>query len=389
MKLNNSQKLWVQSIRRQIHQTPELSFKEFKTSKLIETELNKLDYEPKIIAKTGVTAVTGNTNGKIIGFRADMDALPLKESKTSINKDYISKVDGQMHACGHDSHVAIMLGVANLLQNNEDFKKNNAAKFIFQPAEEGGAGAATMIKEGALKTPVPDILLAGHVSPSLEAGHFGIVRGISHASADMFKIIVKGKGGHAARPELTIDPIVASANLIIQIQTIISRNINALKPAVITIGMVQGGTKCNIIPDSVELQGTIRSHDEESRLHIIKRIKELAKGLDKTFRTSTNFKMYDSYPMCYNNEELTEFIYEKAVKILGKKLVHWWAPSMGGEDFAFYTSHLPCSMLRIGTRNEKKGITNPIHNSKFDIDEVAMYSAVHLFSELSVEYVKN
>jgi amidohydrolase len=277
--------------------------------------------------------------------------------------------------------MAIMLGVANILAKEQELRDKINLKFLFQPAEEGGAGAERMIKESALKNPTPDILLAGHVSSQMEVGHFGFVKGIAHAAADTIQITVNGSGGHAARPEKSIDPVVAAASLIMQLQTIITRNIDALSPAVLTIGSIQGGTKSNIIPEVVVLRGTIRTHDKTTRDIFLKRIKEMCKGIDQIFGTTSHFEIGDAYPACFNHVELTEFMYETALELFGNKKVHWINPSMGGEDFAYFTQKVPGTMIRLGCLNTKKGITYPCHNPQFDVDERVLDHSVVLFSE--------
>ena len=380
---------WLLQIRRDFHMYPEIAYKEIRTSNKIARILNDLGLEVKTgIGKTGVMGLLkGRYPGKTIGLRADMDALPITEKN---NVDYTSKKKGLMHACGHDAHITIMLGVVKYLVDNglKNLLKGNV-KFIFQPAEEGGAGAKAMIEDGILENPDVDRVIACHMFPGLQIGHVGIFETQSHASADAVRLFIKGKGGHAARPELCDDPIVAASYFVTQIQTIASRNITPSDSIVVTIGKFVGGTAYNIIPDSVELLGTVRALDEKVRLKAKHRLIEITKGLKKSFNLKECILDYqDGYPVCINDKKVSLFMKNIASQVIGKDYVHILKPGMGGEDFAYYALQKPSSIIMLGSANKKKGINSALHSSTFDIDEGVLKIGVDIFSRAVIEYLR-
>lgn len=358
--------------RRHIHKNPELSGCEFETAKFIESKLKELNIPFKRINKTGVCAVlSGGKKGKTIALRADMDALPVLEENTV---EYKSVNPGVMHACGHDSHVAVLLGAAALLSKEKADLKGNI-KFIFQPAEETADGAKGMIKGGALKNPKPDMILGLHVCPWIKSGKIGIKYGEMMAAVDKFEIEIKGKLAHGAYPELGKDAIVAAANFINSVQTIVAREISPLDSAVITIGKISGGTAYNIICDKVKLIGTVRTFNNSVRQTVKKSILNKLKGLETAFgvKCKADYKFIDE-PLI-NTKSATDFCFTAAKEFYGEKNVEIVEkPSMGGEDFANYLEHVPGNFMYVGVSKDKK-TSNSWHSNNFNIDETALPKA--------------
>jgi len=362
----------VVGYRRQLHTYPELSFQEIKTSEFIAARLRefKIPFR-RGIAKHGVVGLLEGKNprNKVIALRADMDALPIHE-KNKVS--YCSKNAGVMHACGHDVHMASLLGTARILSElRNEFE--GTVKFIFQPAEEKAPGGASiMIKEGVLKNPKPEYILAQHVTPELDVGKIGFRAGKFMASSDELYITIKGKGGHAAQPDRLIDPVVIASHLIVSLQQIVSRHASPLMPTVLSFGKVVANGATNIIPDEVRLEGTLRTFDESWRADAKLKMKQLAESLVKSMGGSCDFKIVEGYPFLRNNEKLTESISGWAKDYVGESNVVHMEPRMGSEDFAFYSQQIPACFYRLGTGNSKKGINTPVHTSAFDIDEKAL-----------------
>jgi amidohydrolase len=376
---------WLVEIRRTIHMHPELGFEEFETSKLVSEWLEKFGlHVEKGLAKTGVVGLLeGKKPGKTVAIRADMDALPMEESN---QVPYVSKVKGKMHACGHDAHVTILLGVAKYFSSIKDQLKGNI-KWIFQPAEEGGGGGRIMVEEGVLDNPKVDAIFGAHVYPLLPMGKIGVCEQEALAAADRFIIKIIGQGGHAASPHLSKDPILAAGHLITQLHSVVSRNVNPLESAVITIGKVSGGTAFNIIPDEVELLGTLRSLSSQVREALKSRIEEVIQGTVRSFGMDYQFQFEYGYPVLINDPEMARFVASACEKGIGKENVEILKPSMGGEDFAYYLEKVPGSFFRLGCRNEKKGIVHPYHSSLFDIDEEVLPFGVEMFVRIIKEYL--
>jgi amidohydrolase len=319
-----------------------------------------------------------------VAIRADMDALPLEEPN---RVPYASKTKGKMHACGHDAHVTILLGVARFFSSIRDRVKGNI-KWIFQPAEEGGGGGKVMVEEGVLENPKVDAIFGAHVFPFLAMGKVGIYEREGMAAADRFTIKVIGKGGHAATPHVSKDPILAAGHLITQIHSIVSRDVNPLDSAVVTIGKVSGGTAFNIIPDEVDLIGTVRSLNPQVREKIKSRIEEMARGIVHSFGMDYRFEFEYGYPVLINHLEMTKLVTAACSKGIGKENVEVLKPSMGGEDFAFYLEKVPGAFFRLGCRNEEKGIIHPFHSSLFDIDEEVLPFGVEMFTRVIDQYLE-
>ncbi len=375
---------WLIEIRRTIHMHPELGFEEAETSRLISGWLEKFGIPFMGMAKTGVIGVLeGQKGGKTVAIRADMDALPLEESN---QVPYRSKVKGKMHACGHDAHVTILLGVARLFSSMRSQVKGNI-KWVFQPAEEGGGGGRVLVEEGVLENPKVDAIFGAHLFPDLQIGKIGIHEKEGLAATDRVTIKFIGRGGHGAYPHAGRDPILAAGHLITQIHSIVSRNIAPLDSAVISLGKIQGGTAFNIIPDEVEILGTVRSLNEAVREHLKSRLEQVTQGTARSFDVDYRFDFQYGYPALVNDPEMSRLVASACAKGIGKENVESIRPSMGGEDFAYYLQKIPGSFFRLGTRNENKGITHPFHSSRFDIDEDVLPFGVEMFARIIDEYL--
>ena len=370
--------------RRDFHSHPELGFEEHRTSAVIKEFLQKEGIEYKEVAGTGISAVIKGNGQKTIALRADMDALPLLDKKQC---DYCSKEAGKMHACGHDAHLAILLGAAKILNTMKEELKGNI-KLIFEPAEETVGGARFMIKEGVLEEPVVDAVIGLHVDESMEAGKIGIKKDVVNAASNPFTIKVLGKGGHGAHPDTTIDPIVIASNIIIALQTIISREIPPTDPAVITVGSIHGGTAQNIIPEEVELRGIIRTMKTEHREYVKKRLVEVAEGISQSMRGKCEITIDESYPCLYNNDDMVMALRNSAEAIIGKENIEELkVPSMGVESFAYFSLEKPSVFYFLGSGNREKGIMNPAHGSYFDIDEDCLSVGVAIQCKTAYDYL--
>ncbi|MBD3638615.1 MAG: amidohydrolase [Crocinitomicaceae bacterium] len=364
------------AIRRHIHQHPELSFKEFETSKFIQSKLKEwgIDFTSGIV-ETGIVALIRPEKEtiKCIALRADMDALPITEKTDT---PYRSVHEGVMHACGHDVHTAMLLGAAKVINDNRD-ALNCQVKLIFQPGEEKlPGGASLMIEQGVLENPKVDEIYALHVFPELEAGKIGMRSGMYMASTDEIYMTVKGKGGHGAMPHQNIDPILISAHLITSLQQIVSRNCPPHIPCVLSFGRIEGLGATNVIPDKVELQGTFRTMDEKWRDKAHGLIQQHASDLVKSMGGTIEVNIVRGYPFLENNPELTESAREKAAQVLGADNITDLPLRLTAEDFSYFSQKIPSTFIRIGVRNEAKGITKPVHNAEFDIDESAILTGI-------------
>ena len=348
-------------LRRDFHMHPELGFEEQRTLKIVEEYLKELGIKTKRMATTGVVGYLDNGGNITIALRADMDALPIQEEN---DVPYKSRYPGKMHACGHDAHTAMLLVAAKILSQR---KLKGNVRFLFQPAEEGLNGAKRMIDDGALKG--VDKIIGLHVWAELPSKVIAISPGPIMASVDHFKIIIRGKGGHGASPHQTNDPILCASSLITSLQSIVSRNISPLESAVVTVGKISGGTAFNIIPENVEMEGTVRTFSEEVRSLIERRLGEIVKhhSLALGCRGELIYKKLNSATV--NDEELAQIGKEVASKIT--RVVEQ-KKTMGGEDFSEYARIIPGLFVYLGIRNEEKGIIYPHHNPRFNIDEDAL-----------------
>ena len=363
--------------RRDFHQYPELGFDEHRTSKIIGEALKKMGLAPQMnVGKTGVTADLTFGEGPTIALRADMDALPMQETS---GLDFSSKHDGVMHACGHDGHMAMLLGAAKVLtQNGDSF--NGTVRFIFQPAEEGAGGARYMIEDGCLDG--VDEIYGIHVWNYQPVGEVGITDGPVLAAADMFEINIKGIGGHGAAPQGTIDAVVVASHLVQALQTIVSRNTNPLEGTVVTIGTINGGHNFNIIADEVTLSGTARAYTEENRNLIKTRMTEIIDGVAKTFGAEISFDYEDGYPPTINHTGPADKVLKAAERVVGEKAGMPYL-SMGGEDFSYYLQKIPGCFFFVGSApNDQKLFETPHHCSHFTMDERALLVGPSIYLNL-------
>ena len=375
----------VVSIRRHIHRYPELSFKEIETSRFVSSVLSEIGIEHTSgIAGTGIVAtIKGrDAHSRTISLRADMDALPIVEQTGA---EYQSENVGVMHACGHDVHTSSLLGAAMILHDLREYW-NGSIQLIFQPGEEVlPGGASLMIKEGIFEKLKPQAIYGQHVFPELPAGTVGFRPGKYMVSCDELYLTVKGKGGHGAKPDKTIDPVLISAHLIIALQQVVSRWSNPQMPSVLSIGKVEAKGATNIIPNEVVMHGTFRTFDETWRADAHLRMKELAYGLVKSMGGELDFQLDVGYPVLFNDEKLTLSARTLAEEFLGKDKVVDLDMRTTAEDFAYYSHHMPACFYRLGTAGADGSCAYPVHNSKFNIDESALKTGMGLMAYLAVQ----
>jgi len=382
-----SQSNWIVDIRRQLHRFPELMYEEIKTSKLVRETLDELDisYESGI-AETGVVATLGSGDSPCIALRADMDALPIQE-ETDI--PFRSEIDGRMHACGHDCHTAMLLGAAKLLKERESALQGTV-RLIFQPAEEGGAGGKRMCNAGVLENPRVEQIFGLHVWPLLPTGTVGSRRGTFLAAAGEVMITIHGKGGHAAQPHVCIDPVVAAAKVVTELQTIISRNLDPLDSGVISITAIHGGEAYNVIPESVQMSGTIRALTMNRLDWLQDRVKSMAAQVAAANDCEATIEFPGNvYPPTVNNAAVWNTVQAIAGELLGPDAVHEVPPVMGGEDFAFYTEQVPGCFVGLGIRNVESDCTHNVHHPLFKVDEDALPIGSALHVCFAVETLQN
>jgi amidohydrolase len=373
-------------IRHHIHSNPELSFQEFETQKFIENYLqNTLGLKTKRLAGTGVVALIEgkNPSKKVVGLRADMDALPILEANDG--RTYRSTVDGVMHACGHDVHATCLLGAATILNQFKD-EFEGTVKLIFQPGEEKlPGGASIMINEGVLNNPKVDFMIGQHVMPFVSVGNVGFRRGLYMASADEIFVTIKGKGGHGAMPHLGTDPVTITAQMIVALQQIVSRNANPIIPSVLTFGKMTANGSTNVIPNEVKLEGTFRTLDEKWRSEAHEKMIKAARGIVEGLGGTVEFEIRKGYPFLKNDEILTQKCESFATEYLGVSHVEALDIWMAAEDFSYFSQEVPSCFYRLGTRNEIKGTTFGVHHPNFDIDEDAIENGAGLMAYLAIE----
>ncbi len=354
--------------RRYLHQHPELGFQEENTARFVADKLRSFGIETQTgVAKTGVVGLLHGTQpGKTVLLRADMDALPIEELN---DVPYKSQVSGVMHACGHDSHTAMLLGVARLLSERKEEIKGTV-KFIFQPSEEiPPGGAKPMIEAGVLENPHVDAAFGVHIGQDLPVGTIGVCAGPTNAASDGFIATIRGIGGHAARPHGCVDPIVVAAQCISALQTLVSREVNPLRQAVITVGSLHAGTVANIIPEEAIMKATVRTFDEAVRQNLAERIPALITGIAAAMRAEAEVQYRFGYPALVNDAEMTDLVREAAREVVGADKVIEREPGMGGEDMAYFLQHVPGCFFRIGSRNPARGLIYGHHHPRFDIDD--------------------
>lgn len=387
----------VVKIRQHLHRYPELSFEEYKTAEFICSVLDKfkIPYQTGYV-KTGIVAlIKGNKpEKKVIALRGDMDALPINEKN---NVPYCSVNDGVMHACGHDVHSACVLGAAMILNELKD-QFEGTVKLIFQPGEEVlPGGASLMIKEKVLEHPRVEVAIAQHVFPSMETGKVGFRSGMYMASTDELHITIKGKGGHAAMAGDYINPIVAAAEIIIELQKAfpyeidhegVARNIHNQIPTVIAFGKIEGLGATNVVPEQVKLEGTFRTMDESWRKEVHDTIRSIIREIEKRYQVFIHADIQHGYPFLVNDETVTNQCYKAAQEYLGKENVEELPLRMTAEDFSYISQVVPSCFYRLGTGNKEKGITSGVHTSTFDIDESALKTGSGLMAWLALEQLK-
>jgi amidohydrolase len=379
---------WLVNLRCELHQIPELAYKEEKTAAKICQVLDQFGIEHQAqVGGTGIVArITSGKKGAVVAFRADMDALPLVEANDA---PYQSRHPGVMHACGHDGHVAIALGIIRWLQEQR-WPQTGCGEILifFQPAEEGGAGAKAMLATGLFDSEPVRAIFAGHMNPELPVGKLELIDGIAHAATNTLRIRIKGKGGHGATPQLCIDPIVAGAYLVTQLQTITSRYLSPLDSAVVTIGQFHAGTAENIIPEEATLFGTLRTLRPEVRMLALRRIDAMVRGLDLTFGVTSAVENIEGYPAQVNHSELLNFMKSCIEETFGAEAVYIGRPRMGAEDFAYFCQKWPGVMVGLGCHDPAQGFQYPLHSPHFDIDERVLDQGVQLFGTALVRYLE-
>ncbi|MES2560454.1 MAG: M20 family metallopeptidase [Bacteroidota bacterium] len=380
---------YVVSLRRHIHQHPELSFQEYNTQAFVEHKLREMgitDIEHK--AKTGlVVHIKGkNPDIKTIALRADMDALPIVEQN---DVPYKSQNEGVMHACGHDVHTSSLLGAAMILNDLKD-SFEGTIKLLFQPGEEKlPGGASIMIRENALQNPQATSIIGQHVMPLLPAGTIGFREGLYMASTDELYVTIKGKGGHGAMPHLNIDPVLIMAHMITALQSLVSRRANPIIPSVLSFGKVIANGATNVIPDEVKLEGTFRTLDEDWRAEAHVLMVKTATQLAESMGGSCEFEVRKGYPFLMNDLNVTRRAKEGAREYVGAENVVDLDIWMAAEDFAYYSQEMPACFYRLGTRNEKRGITSSVHTPTFDIEEDALELSAGLMAWLAVKELES
>ena len=381
----------IMNWRRELHKIPELGLFLPKTSEFIKEKLdswgiNYITYNDN----SGIVALLGKSGGKCIALRADMDALPIKE-ETGL--EYASQNEN-MHACGHDCHAAMLLGVAKILKDHED-ELNGYVKLFFQPGEEGPGGAPVMIADGCMENPHVDAIYAIHVTNSedgMKQGDIRLMYGDVSAADDQFDLYVKGRGGHGAAPHMCVDPVVVATNIIQTFQTIVSREISPIEPCVITVATLQAGRGAeNIISDTCYMRGTVRNKNMKNREYVLRRMEEVVKGICYAMRADYEFKLDYGYVPVVNEEKMTDSLIASANKVLGEDCVHvWGTQQMGGEDAGFYYQLVPgCFFNLVCQARHTDGKVYPGHNSKFVVDDSLLYRGTAVFVQGAIDYLND
>lgn len=375
------------AIRRDLHQHPELGFQEHRTSGIVAKQLAELGYEVQTgVGQTGVVGLIGGKedNGRTVLLRFDMDALPIEEAN---DVPYRSQTPGVMHACGHDGHVAIGLGVARLLARRRD-DLPGTIKLMFQPAEEGLGGAKAMIEDGVLKGPDVNVALGLHVSSQVPLGRAAFRSGPMMAASDRLDVTVRGKGGHAAHPDGTVDAVLVASQLVVALQTIVSRNLNPDASGVVTVGALHAGDAANVIAETATLRGSIRSFDPEVRKLLHQRIREIAAGVAQSFGATIDVTITLGVDATVNAPAPTELVHEVAKEVFGDERIDPTFRTMGSEDFSAVLAAVPGNFFFLGARNDERNLNFPHHNPRFDFDEACMPQGVAVLCEAAVRALK-
>lgn len=376
---------YTQFLRRDFHRHPELGFQEFRTSGVVARELNALGLEVTAgVAKTGVVGLLeGARPGPVVMLRFDMDALPIVEESLA---EYTSTYPGVMHACGHDGHTAIGLTVARLLQAHRE-EISGTVKLVFQPAEEGLGGAEGMIAEGVLDNPIPDVALGLHLWNDRPVGWLGVTSGPAMASSDIFQVKISGKGGHGAIPHLAVDPVLASAHIVTALQSIVSRNVSPLQTAVVSVTAIQGGEAFNVIPQSVELKGTLRTFDPAVREVAVRRFEEIIQNTAAAMGCKAEINLKKLTPALINDEHVAARVQRVAQALLPGDTLEREFSTMGAEDMAFFLEKIPGCFVFVGSANHELGLDAPHHHPRFDVDERALPRGAALLAAVTLEFL--
>jgi amidohydrolase len=372
----------VLALRRHLHRFPELSGEEHGTSETVQRKLEEHDIPFTAgYAGTGVLGVVeGGRQGRTVALRADMDALPIPEEN---DHDFVSEVEGVMHACGHDAHTAMLVGAGWLLRDVRD-ELPGRVLLVFQPAEEASptGGAQRMMREGVFGEHRPDVIFAQHVSPELPVGRVGVRGGAITGASDRFKVTIEGEGGHASKPHQTIDAIVVANQVINSLQTVVSRDVDPLRSAVLTVGKIRGGTRYNAIAQRATLEGTIRTFSPETKERVKERFHTIVRGVAESMEASVRIRYLDGYPATMNTPEWAERVRKTAQELLGEGATPEIEPSLGGEDFGRFLLEYPGAYFRLGTASPHTRDRKRLHDSRFDIDEAALGPGTELLAQL-------
>ena len=369
--------------RRYFHMNPEPSFNEYDTSKVVQEELTKIGIPFEIFAKTGIIAtIKGKNPGKTVLLRADMDALEVCEKN---NVSYKSQKEGLMHACGHDGHIAMLLGAAHVLNEIKN-DISGEIKLFFQPAEEIAKGAKAMIEESKIIDSI-DAAFAIHLWQGVPVGKISLESGARMAAADLFSIKVKGKSGHGSMPHETIDAVVVASAIVMNLQHLVSRNTNPLDTLVVTVGKLTAGTRHNIIAGEALLEGTIRSFSDEVWKKIPEQIERVVKNTAAAYNAEAEIDLVRATPPLVNNQDISDILKASAEKLYGEEVVTKYEKTPGGEDFAYFTQAVPGALAFVGIRNDEKGINSPHHNETFDMDEEALEMGANLYAQFAIDFL--
>src|SRR5215472_1901662 len=371
--------------RRAIHRRPELAYEERATAALVQARLDQLDVPLRSgVGGTGVIGlIKGARPGRTVLLRADMDALPIQEESGG---EFASTNPGVMHACGHDAHTAVLLGAARLLADRRAELTGNV-KLMFQPGEEGGAGAVRMIDDGLLEDPPVDAAFMLHVAHHVYAGQVAAAAGPVLAGANAFTITLEGLGGHASRPSTTVDPVVVAAHVVTALQTLVSRETAPEQPAVVTLGSLAAGTTHNVIPDRAVIKGTIRAYSGDLMTHLERRLEDVAQGVARAMRADARVEYQLRYPPTVNDPAMAELLAGAARSTLGSDAVLEAQPLMAAEDFSFVLQRVPGAMLSLGVRARDWREPRPVHTARFDLDESALPVGVAAMTAVALEFL--
>ncbi len=371
--------------RRDLHRHPELAFEERRTAALVADHLGRLGYQVRTgVGKTGVVGLLeGARPGKTVLLRFDMDALPIEEAN---EMEYVSQVPGKMHACGHDGHTAIGLGVAALLARHRD-ALSGRVKLVFQPAEEMTGGARAMVADGVLENPAPDVALGLHLWNSLPVGRAIVQAGPLMAAATHFKLTIHGRGGHGAMPHETVDALVTAAHAVTALQTIVSRNVNPTETAVLSVGTFHAGHAFNVIADRAELSGTIRAFDNQIMAQVKERLHQVTIGVAQAFGATFKLELEQAAPAVVNDPVVASLVARAARRMLGDASVSSTTPVMVSEDMAEFLNRVPGCFFFLGSMNPERGLDHPHHHPRFDFDEAALPLGVAILVEATTTYL--